>query len=125
MHEEYWDSEEEFIGEMLMSGAMDKAYHEDGELYFSWNEEVLKSKYPKVHETILNAQVEETLSGLVDKGLVDMAFEEREDGSIEAVYSLSDEGRRVAESMFGETIDRLREEYPDEMREILDTQPDE
>ena len=98
-----WDSEEEFLAEMEREGCVKSfSWDEDGGLLISWHLDVLKEKYPDVHAVVeesLLEEVDESLRRLTDDGLLDMSFQEKEDGTIEAVYSLTEEGERIAESL--------------------------
>lgn len=103
MPDEVFQSDEEFLGRMILDGCIKKvAYDEEGGLMVEWNLDRLKELYPGVYERVWEAHLSEidlVLSGLVDKGLVQMSFEEGEDGYIEAVYSLTEKGKEEVELM--------------------------
>jgi hypothetical protein len=91
------------ISELLAEGCI-LDIQEDGENgpVVTFNMEVLELKYPDVAEVAKQEQLQEiddALSNLVDLGLVEMGFMPTEDGGIEAVYSLTEMGKKYAENL--------------------------
>lgn len=94
-----WDNEEEFLAEMVEAGCV-KSYDDE---IIVWDFEKLQILYPSIYESIYTAQmneIEESLSRLVDLGLLNMSFKEA-DGKIQPIYALSDKGKAYVESIKG------------------------
>lgn len=98
-----WESWSEMIAELLREGCiLDVQDDEENGPLVTFNLPVLEVKYPDVAEVVMkeqNQQVDEALNNLVDMGLLEMSFQETEDGGIEAVYSVTDAGKRYIETM--------------------------
>lgn len=98
-----WESESEFMAETLEAGCIfDTLVDENGEQLVAWNWEVLEEKYPDVYHSMRQIEMDEiesVLSGMVDKGLLEMSFTTDDDGNMEAVYSLTAFGREYAKEM--------------------------
>lgn len=97
-----WDSDAHFIGEMILEGAARALEWENGELFISWNEEILKFKYPEVYETMLEVQMDEiaeALDDMVEKGLVEREPTISPEGELDTLYSLTDLGKDYAREM--------------------------
>lgn len=111
-----YESEDAFLAAMDRDGCIREfAWDENGELMISWNMDVLREKHPDVADAIEEIHLEmvqESLSSMTDKGLLHMSFQENDDGEIEAVYSLTEEGERLAESL--SITDEYERFYPPE-----------
>lgn len=97
-----WPDEESFIAEMVASGCVIEVEHGDDGPVLTWDMERTKELYPEVAaivEDAFNREVKGTLLGMVDDGLLEMSFEETEDGGIEEVFFISEEGKEVLSSM--------------------------
>lgn len=98
-----WDSEDDFVREMLDTGCMKDYYMDtDGEWLCEWNMPKLKEMYPDVYSVLreeMDAEVNETIKGMVEDGILQMGFRENDDGTLEEVYSLTDYGKNIADEM--------------------------
>lgn len=98
-----WESDADFVTEMLDTGCMTDYFMDTGgEWVCQWDMKKLEELYPDVYNVIREAQLEEVdeaLRGMVDKGLLEMSFQETPEGGIEAVYSLTDAGREAAKQI--------------------------
>lgn len=97
-----WDDEDDFVKEMLDTGCMkDYFIDDDGEWICQWDMEKLENMYPDVAKAVQEAQLEEVgevLNDLVDQGMLEMSFQETENG-LEEMYSLSEKGKIYAQEM--------------------------
>lgn len=96
-----WEDDQEFLNEMLDAGCIDRLFtDEDGELCIEWNLPNLEELYPDIYAAFLEIkmeELEESISSLIDEGYVQMSFRENPDGTLEALYSLTDKGREYQE----------------------------
>src|SRR5688572_12825096 len=99
--EPQFDSQEEFLGAMLLSGAANAILRDDeGELLIDWNEEVLKEKWPEVYKTYeeeAEAELHEEVIDLINSGMISVEPKIHEDGKIESMYSLTPKGAAYVE----------------------------
>jgi predicted transcriptional regulator len=96
-----WETDEEMIAELLAEGCIKDIRYDDIEgTLVKFHMDVLELKYPAVAEVVKAEQmqeVDESIQELIDKGLVQMSFQETEDGGLEAVYGLTEAGKAHAE----------------------------
>lgn len=99
-----WNSDEEFLGEMLTSGAAKGIVRDedDGELMISWDIPMLIMLYPQVYEAMMQIhmeEVQETLNEMVSDGLLEVDPVIHPDGEIDETYSLTDLGKKVLDGL--------------------------
>lgn len=101
-----WETEAEFIGEMLLCGAAVAATRDDeGELMIKWDLAYLRENLPEIYDAVTKVVIEENMSVLVDKGLVDMSFREDESGQMEAIYSVNEKGQQAIKEILDSGFD--------------------
>jgi len=64
----------------------------------------LEILHPGLYELVwedIQRDIDESIRSLMDKGLLQMSFQQTENGGLEEVFMLTEEGRRVAEEMGG------------------------
>lgn len=87
------------MAEMVEAGCIkDVTVDASGEVWYTWNEDILESKYPEVARILHDIQEEEiseALSDLVDKGLIEMIVRVNDDGTLEDAYRLTALGKEV------------------------------
>jgi DNA-binding HxlR family transcriptional regulator len=94
-----WDTEEEFLGEMLTSGAAKGIFRdEEGELLISWDLPMLRALYPEVYdlmEQVHHEEVADTLNSMVKDGLLEVEPIITPDGELDEQYNLTDLGKEI------------------------------
>lgn len=105
-----WESEKDFLETLLADGSIVALTGEGEDAVVTWDMQVLEVMHPEIFEQVRAVQLEEVeqaLNSLAEKGMVNMGFEEQEDGSLEEVWSLTELGQQVAEaSMLGDLTDQ-------------------
>jgi len=97
-----WDSHSDMIAELLQEGCILDIQEADEGPLVTFNLPVLELKYPAVAEVVKQdfyQEVDEALNNLVDMGLLQMAFQESEDGGIEPVFSLTEAGEQYVNNL--------------------------
>jgi DNA-binding MarR family transcriptional regulator len=98
---EMWDDFEDMIASLEYEGCIERIEvdaHGERQFFFDFDKmDILHPQMSAELQAEHQAEVDEALSSLVDKGLIEMYVQPTPDGGIEAVYRLSEDGRRYAE----------------------------
>lgn len=98
---EYEQEFEDWIEELIADGSF--ISHDNDTINVNWD--VVEALHPGLAEDLRQIQmqeIDEAMRELCDIGLLQMGFREKEDGSLEQVFSLTEAGHRYVEMMYKE-----------------------